>query len=233
MIDFKKYMDSHKTKLLLIFFIISISFGCTFFYKLGKINRGPIIATAYDRKLSVFSSIPRTENDIIFIGHSLVNEYLLSDFLPEYKMINMGIGGDNISGVTNRLDVALQYNVKSILVQIGINDIYNKIPIDTICNRYETLIKAIKQKTNSPLIVFNIFPTGKKLANEKVEIVNAFLDTISQKYEFILVDVYSIFSKDGILNSDFGCGDATHFSGRGYLEWSKIIREVFREQNIH
>jgi lysophospholipase L1-like esterase len=219
-------------KTLLLFIVFSLIGSATFLFIRENYHK-KIIATAYDRKISAFLSIPRTKNEIIFLGHSQVNEYLLSEYLPEYKIINMGIGGDNILGLIDRVDLALEYQPKCILVEIGINDISNRIAVDTINMQYENLIKILIPPIYYSLIVFGVFPTDNKEYNKTVKIVNDNLRVLSKKYHFMFVDIYPVFQENDVLNPMFDCGDGIHLSGIGYIEWSKIIRNIFYEQRIN
>lgn len=196
-----------------------------------KWGGGKITAKAYDRKIQVFDAIAPSENDTIFLGHSLVSEFLLREYLPEYRIVNMGIGGDDVKGLTKRLDIALVRNPKCLLIEIGINDIINEVLVDSINQNFEQMIKFIRKKTDCQLIVFNIFPSGDEKRNQAVQIVNNYLLQLAEKYNFTLVDVYSDFVEDNRLKPDFNCGDNTHLSGKGYLEWANLIRKIFNEQN--
>jgi lysophospholipase L1-like esterase len=183
--------------------------------------------------MSVFNAIVPTENDTIFLGHSLVNEFLLREYLPEYRIMNMGIGGDNVKGLTKRLDIALKRNPKCLLVEIGINDIINEVLVDTVKQDFERMIKTIRNHTECRLIMFNIFPSGNEDRNKKVTDVNNYLAQLPEKYNFTLIDVYSDFVENNKLKLEYNCGDNTHLSGKGYIEWANMIRKAFNEQNAN
>lgn len=104
-------------------------------------------ANAYERKCSVFLSIPpntTTKKEVIFLGHSLINEFLVNEFLGEndtIKFINMGIGGDDVQGMYKRREIAFNRNPYKIFIEIGINDIINNEENDSILYYYDCFFK--------------------------------------------------------------------------------------------
>jgi lysophospholipase L1-like esterase len=119
------------------------------------------------------------------------------------------------------------------LIEIGINDIINEVPVDTINSDFEQMISIIRKQNDCQLIVFNIFPLGKEEINEAVKAINNYLAQLTEKYNYKLVDIYSAFVENNKLKPEFNCGDNTHLSGEGYLEWANIIRKTFDEQSAN
>lgn len=185
-------------------------------------------ANAYDRKCSVFLSIPPNKSpkkEIIFLGHSLINEFLINEFLGDndsIKFINMGIGGDDVHGMYNRRNIAFNRKPYKIFIKIGINDIKNKEDNDSILYYYDCFLNDAK-KENMEIYVCNIFPSSS-LYTANIKYLNNKLEKICNKYNYTIIDVYSQFQIHGCLNPKYDCGDNTHLSGAGYKKWSEILK---------
>ena len=74
------------------------------------------------------------------------------------------------------------------------------------------------------IYVCNIFPSNPLLTNQ-IKYINNKLDSICNKYNYTIIDVYSQFQINGTLNPQYNCGDNTHLSGLGYKKWSEILKE--------
>ena len=81
----------------------------------------------------------------------------------EFEFINLGIGGNQTRDLVCRLDkdfLDVQPDIISIL--IGINDVWHNIsngglPNEVFEDRYRTVLKALKEKTNAKIVVLEPF----------------------------------------------------------------------------
>lgn len=178
----------------------------------------------YNRKIDLFKALPYDTAEIIFMGDSHINSFAIDAYF-EGKTINMGIGGDCIIGLYNRIDLALDRNPKKIIIEIGTNDIYNNLANDTLLYYYELLIKKCIQKISpSNIYICNIFPRNNKELNNKIEALNALLMALSDSYKLNYIDVFTRFCNNGILKTEYDCGDGLHLSGNGYIMWANNLK---------
>lgn len=202
-------------------FILFCSVSCN---NTGK----KVIAGAYNRKCSVFKSIPpivEGKKEIIFLGHSLINEFLINEYLSpgdSLRLINMGIGGDDTRGVYYRRHIAFDRKPKAIFMEVGINDLHNSEPNDTILYYYNLILRDARDM-GIKVYLSNIFPSKLSLSND-IKYINNKLKEMCLLYNHQYIDVYSVFQYDDSLDPVYDCGDHVHLSGRGYIKWAEIIK---------
>ncbi len=145
----------------------------------------------------------------------------LAERFPEvdFEFIDLGIGGNQTKDLVARLDsdfIDIQPDVVSIL--IGINDVWhycegeNWLDNDLFEERYRTVLKALKEKTNAKIMMMEPFliPVEDKLffrkdLAPKIEIIRK----LAREY----ADVYM--PTDGHLASAYIGVEPTYFSGDG------------------
>lgn len=159
--------------------------------------------------------------------HNLGNGYpkyaakYLAEKYPdiEFEFIDLGISGDQTKDLVERLQtdfIDIQPDIVSIL--IGVNDVWhhaeNKdwIPDKVFEERYRTVLKAIKEKTNAKIMMMEPFliPAEDKLyfredLAPKIEIVRK----LAREY----ADVY--LPTDGLLASAFIGDDPLSYAADG------------------
>lgn len=207
-----------------------ITLLCFLFFACSNKSPNPqkkVVANSYSRKCSVFENIPQADSskrEIVFLGHSLINEFLVNEYMPHGDTVvytNMGIGGDDVRGMYNRRQQVFDRSPSTIVVEIGINDLINDESMDTIIYYYEKFLSDTKQ-LNIDVIICAVIPGWKEL-NDKIVYINSFLQEQAQKHNYKYLDIYTPMENDGMLNSMFDCGDHIHLTGSGYSLWADSL----------
>ena len=73
-------------------------------------------------RISIFEEFS-PEVDIVFAGDSITQAGEWTDFFPNLKIANRGVGSDTTHDLLRRLDSIISVNPKNVFVMIGINDI--------------------------------------------------------------------------------------------------------------
>lgn len=165
----------------------------------------------------------RDRNDF----HNLGNGYpkyaagYLRERYPDidFEFINLGINGNQTKDLVERLQkdfIDIQPDIVSIL--IGINDVWHhaadksRISDETFEERYSTVLKAIKEKTNAKIMIMEPFlvPVEDKLffredLAPKIEIIRK----LAREY----ADIY--LPTDGLLQSAFIGDDPLSYAADG------------------
>ena len=165
----------------------------------------------------------RDRNDF----HNLGNGYpkyaagYLRERYPDidFEFINLGINGNQTKNLVERLQkdfIDIQPDIVSIL--IGINDVWHhaadksRISDETFEERYSTVLKAIKEKTNAKIMIMKPFlvPVEDKLffredLAPKIEIIRK----LAREY----ADIY--LPTDGLLQSEFIGDDPLSYAADG------------------
>lgn len=181
-------------------------------------------------------TIPNDKNEIIFLGNSLTEHFPLAELLHDTRIRNRGISGQGIMQVINRLNEVTEGKPKKIFIEIGINDLLNDQPIDSVKKNYSLLIRKIREA--SPLTVIylqSLLPTSFAVkgktggALENIKLVNVYLQEISDNKQIKFINLFDAFCDGKGLDPKYDCGDRLHISGTGYLAWSDLIKDYVRE----
>lgn len=159
----------------------------------------------------------------------------------EFDFINLGISGNQTKDLVARLDrdfLNIQPDIVSIL--IGVNDVWHHaedrswIPDDVFEDRYRTVLKAIKEKTNARIMMLEPFliPVEDKLyfredLYKKIEIerklareyADVYLPTDGLLSAAFVGDEPTSYAADGVHPTDKGA----EFIGKIYCEYMKKI----------
>ena len=191
-------------------------------------------STFYYQRATLFEELPVTSKDIIFLGNSITNGGEWAELLNNKHVKNRGISGDVCTGVYDRLDAILKGKPAKIFLLIGINDVSQGTPADTIVNRIGKIV--MKNKKNSPktkLYLQSILPVTdhyKMFGNhtrhwQMVKEINEKLAVLAESEKVTYIDLYSHFVDPvtGKMNVQYS-NDGLHLLGNGYLRWAEIVK---------
>lgn len=150
----------------------------------------------------------------------------------DFEFINLGINGNQTKDLVERLQkdfIDIQPDIVSIL--IGINDVWHHtadkswISDETFEERYSTVLKTIKEKTNAKIIIMEPFlvPVEDKLffredLAPKIEIIRK----LAREY----ADIY--LPTDGLLQSAFIGDDPLSYAADGVHPTDKCADYIGR-----
>ena len=184
--------------------------------------------------------------------HNLGNGYVkyAAEFVKnnnpdvEFEFINLGISGNQTRDLVCRLDsdfIDIQPDIVSIL--IGVNDVWHNaanktwLPNEVFEERYETVLRALKEKTNTKIMMMEPFLIpceDKQFFREDLDPKIQVIRKLARKY----ADVY--LPTDGLLASAYigdypltYAADGVHptpkgaeFIGKLYAEYvQKLIKQ--------
>jgi lysophospholipase L1-like esterase len=176
-----------------------------------------------------FLSEPRTKEGIIFLGNSLTEKFNLSVF-NDSTIINRGISSDFTEGLLKRIDEVNSLQPSKLFIEIGINDIFAKVPPDEIIENYEKIIESIKKKSpqtkiyiqsNLPVLREGNLTSCAEL-NKIITDQNEQLKKLASKYGLTYINLYDHFVKDGALDPQLSF-DGVHITKSGYDIWKEIL----------
>ncbi|MHB8261354.1 MAG: GDSL-type esterase/lipase family protein [Bacteroidia bacterium] len=218
-------------------FLLVIIFIGLFYFSGKKIKQRWIIertinSTHWQQRSKEIQSIKPFKYKAIFLGNSLTELFDLNYYFKDSTLLNCGIVGDFSEGLLKRLDAIVKLKPEKIFIEIGINDIIEKIPLDEICSNYEQLITKIQKESpdtriyiqsNLPVIINRpSFLSDNKDVNDLILLQNKNLQIIAQKYKATYIDIYSSFVKEKNLG-DLFIWDGIHLTPKGYKIWRDKI----------
>lgn len=187
----------------------------------------------WERRASLFESLPTSKKDIIFLGNSITDGAEWAEIFDNPRVKNRGISGDITSGILDRLDPIVKGKPAKLFLLIGINDVSRGISVDSIVGNIRLILERIELESpktriylQSVLPVNDAFDNFKKHASRwaMVPEINVELKKLASEKQLTYIDLFSHFTDDSgaKLNPDY-TNDGLHLMGEGYLKWKELI----------
>ena len=190
-------------------------------------------STFYVQRASLFSKLPITSKDVVFIGNSITNGAEWNELFPRKRVKNRGISGDTSEGVYDRLDSIVKGKPAKIFILIGINDISRGIEVETIVQNMKRIVEKIQNESpKTKIYIQSILPLNPDFEMFKghmkpqlIKEINQSYQNIAQEYKVNYIDLYSHFLEEGTDKMDKKyTNDGLHLLGEGYLLWREIVK---------
>jgi lysophospholipase L1-like esterase len=218
---------------LLAFSPISIASDSTKLYY----QKNPV----YKQRVEMFKLNKLNHPDIVMFGDSHTQGANWNELLGKYKVVNRGIAGDDTQGMLARINSVINLHPKIVVVQGGINDIYNWVPTDVVFKNLKRIITIIKKSGAKPIVVSVIFsgrkwgedwikmhrpdidvPKYNKERNEEVQKLNRLLKDFCAKNNVEFVDINKYLSNGNFLKDEYS-RDNLHLNAKGYRIWRREL----------
>ena len=173
------------------------------------------------------------DSDIVFFGDSITRGGQWQTYFPEYKIVNLGISGDSIIGMNNRVDMIASVTPEKIFILGGINSLTDN-NAKTVLHDYQTMIENIKEiAPEAQLYIQSVLPISAE--KEKICADNAVIDAfneqlklLSQKEGAVYIDVYHLYELDGVMNPAL-TKDGIHLKPDAYERWAEQIKDYITD----
>jgi lysophospholipase L1-like esterase len=175
----------------------------------------------------------------VLTGDSVAHLFLperLKEFLPEFQIINRGIGGDSTLFLLRRLnDDVLVLKPEVVIISIGGNDILGGRCLDMVLENTAHITRNIRHSLpDTRIVLTSIPPTLSWKANSITPYYNAKLKAFAESQPGVFyVDLWSrLAEKDNpllarqyhnYLNEKL---DPIHFNAQGYAQWALLLRPL-------
>lgn len=191
-----------------------------------------IFSTYYQQRVSHFRSLPKTKDDIIFLGNSITDGAEWAELFGDDHIKNRGISGDFTAGVISRLDEVTQRKPAKIFLLIGTNDLARNVTPDSVVSNILLIANYVHQQSPATkLFVQSILPVNaayNKFAthtNKSAEIkqANALLMRKAEGHHYFYLNIHDAFcDAEGKMDASL-TNDGLHLKGEGYLLWKHLI----------
>jgi len=161
---------------------------------------------------------------LIFLGDSLTQFHDWSGLGIHH---NAGIAGDTTDGLLYRLHYTLEKAPKTIVLQIGINDLLQGQYVETIQANYEKIFKSL-QKIPKVIIVsllpVEMIPQTTQI-NENIIRLNHFIKLECKEKGFVYIDLYSQMVDEHLGIRKELTSDGVHLTPKAYQLWENTLKK--------
>jgi lysophospholipase L1-like esterase len=169
---------------------------------------------------------------LTFIGDSLTEWFDWQKRFPAYRVTNLGISGEPVEGLLNRLEKIRRTvdNPDYLFIMTGINNVAMERyditgPYREIVRGFTTWYKKTK------LVVQSILPvTLEWTGNNVIKDINRHLEQIARDCNAEYLDVYGLFvDAKGNPKTDCLQDDGVHLSDKGYEVWADEVERFLKK----
>lgn len=216
------FWASFSLNLLFVLFFI----GKRYYYSYGPGARKGVNYNAWnDMRNSLLSTLPIDSNDVVFVGNSITEGFPVTELYgPDVK--NRGIGGNTTIQVFNRIDPIANSKPKKVILEIGVNDLFAGISVDSVFENYIAIINRIKSiSSNTEVIAQSIFPTCMDYGNllPKIKRLNNKIEEYCNRNKVTFINIFPDMMHNNSLDSSL-TEDGIHLNAKGYAVWGKRIQ---------
>lgn len=187
----------------------------------------------WQQRAQQIEAAPTGKYKTIFFGNSLTEMFDVQGYFNDTTILNCGIVGDFSEGLLKRSDAIIKLKPQKLFIEIGINDMIEKISLSEICSNYEALLIKIKKESpmtkiyiqsNLPVIINRpSLLTNDKDVNDLVVEQNKNLQALAKKYNCTFIDIYSEMAKEKDKPSLF-IWDGIHLTPKAYAIWTSTVK---------
>lgn len=217
---------------------ILLIIGLIIYYRVSKIP-SQWLSYHYNERVAYFTELNKRlkAGGIVFLGDSITEQFIVSEFFSEHSVINRGISGDTTDGVLKRLEESVfDIEPSKIFLMIGTNDLGNGKEPEYIVNNIDTIIVKIHERLpETKIFIESIYPVRKdgdnkikkrmvgKRNNESINQINERIIKIADQYHITYIDIHSLLQdKYGNLKFEYTV-EGLHLTPIGYVT---VVEEI-------
>ncbi len=161
--------------------------------------------------------------DVVFFGDSLTYYGDFSVAFPDEVVCNLGLRGDTIQGMIDRIEQVKIVRPDKVFLMAGIND----VPIchvDEFENRFAKLIcTLVNELCDTNITVQSMLPVNDRdfcisCSNHIITQCNKAIRSVANNFGLEFWDLYSVYTKTGCLDKE-KTDDGIHLKAESYQEW--------------
>lgn len=165
--------------------------------------------------------------DIVFFGDSLTYYGDFASLFPNKVVCNLGLRGDTIQGLIDRLDQLIILKPHKVFLMTGINDIASS-NLEIFEKKYNELIRSLIEKLPGvEIVVQGLLPVNNvdyKISCNNQQIIEgvSIIHKISSRYGLPFIDLFLLYAREGILPYE-ETSDGIHLLPDAYNKWQRFL----------
>lgn len=165
--------------------------------------------------------------DIVFFGDSLTYYGDFATIFPEKVVCNLGLRGDTIQGLIDRVGQVKLLEPQKVFLMSGINDVAS-LSLELFEKQYESLLRIlIEQLHGADILVQSLLPVNDvefiiSCTNKQIIERNAVIHNISIRNGLQFLNLFPMYVKDGVLPMEETL-DGIHLLPEAYHKWKSVL----------
>jgi lysophospholipase L1-like esterase len=185
----------------------------------------PAATAHWQTRSTLYAAHPAAPHHVVLLGDSLTEFGPWGELLPGLDVLNRGIAGDTVAGVTRRLGPALAGPPRAIALLVGINDLLAGRPPEAVAADLGSLVQAIRHRAPAtPLLVQSLAPIRPEVVGAhhqaSIDLVNQALAPLVAATGARWVDL-----RPALAEPDSLSADGLHLSAAGYVRWAAVLAD--------
>lgn len=174
----------------------------------------------------------RYDADVVFFGDSITRSVDFQSYFPDYKIVNLGVSGDNLTQMNRRTSTIAYLSPEMIFIMGGVNSL-DDLSVNNATSKYRSLIGSVlSSNPSAKVFIQSILPISvsahsRRLTNKSIIEMNTSLQNVAEEYGAVYIDVHSAFIANGSMNPLYTV-DGVHLSNEGKELWIDILRQYIR-----
>ena len=205
---------------------------------LVNIQKAKHYTELWGQRAALFNALGCDSTSIVMLGNSLTHGNEWHEFLGNPKVLNRGINGDIIEGITDRIDCVVDGHPAKIFLMVGTNDVSHNLTADSIATAAGKLIDLNLTRTpNTKLYVQSLLPINNSFGRYKamkdkeqvIRDINALLRPMAEAKGCTWVEVHErLVDADVNLRKEW-TNDGLHLLPEAYAVWREVLLPFVNE----
>lgn len=172
--------------------------------------------------------------DIVFFGDSLTYYGDFASVFPDKVVCNLGLRGDTIQGMIDRVEQVQMLEPKLVFLMAGINDVAN-CSVKSFGKQYKVLVLSLKELLpNALIVVHSMLPVNDRdfsisCNNNQIECCNNEILNIANCFNLNYLNLHSVYTKDGVLPKEDTL-DGIHLRSLAYSKWLRMLFQYYHHE---
>ncbi len=166
--------------------------------------------------------------DIVFFGDSITIGGAWADAFQDVNIVNLGISGDSIRGMTCRVDMIASVRPEKVFILGGINSLTDHNSKE-ILKQYKNMLEKVHESVpEAEIYVQSILPISVEKEKECADntIIDAFnteLEKLAAEAGATYINIHDLYELDGSMNPEL-TKDGVHLKPEAYNIWYKALK---------
>lgn len=186
-----------------------------------------------------FYTLFGTQANIVMLGNSHYYRIHWNELLGRGDVANRGIGSDITKGYLSRMNSVLSASPKICFIEGGGNDIFWKVPVDTILQHIGQITSILKAHKIKPVLTALFFAghdfphNDSSKYNNQVALLNEGLHRMAIADTLPIIDISKqLIDKDRYLKKEYVRGDGIHLTSAAYAIWRDSVKAVLKREGF-